>query len=111
MFPASRAGEDGDMKSVLVAAALLMEGCTLMPSDTTEWLPGPLHPALRPYHIEVGDDALAGACGNPPTMHLRLHGCALRVTEERLCIIYTKANPASWVMEHERKHCAGWDHA
>jgi hypothetical protein len=99
------------MKNVLIAAALLIEGCTALPSDTTEWLAGPLHSPLRPYHIELRDDQLASACGNPPALLLHLQGCALRVAEEDLCIIYTRANPASWVMEHERKHCAGWDHA
>ena len=99
------------MKNLLAAAAILMQGCSALPSDMTEWLPGPLHAPLRPYHIEVADDQLAGACGVTPAVHLRLHGCALRVSQDDLCIIYTRAKPASWVMEHERRHCAGWDHS
>ena len=96
------------MKYTLVAAAALAQGCSL-PPVSAEWLPEPAHPELRPYHVEIPKEQLAQACANAPA--LALHGCAVRVPQERLCIIYTTPNPEKWVMDHERKHCAGWDHS
>ena len=47
-------------------------------------------------------------CGDHSGM--RVYGCAFRVVEAKVCIIYTPPAPAAWLIEHERKHCAGWDH-
>src|SRR5688572_1089356 len=90
-----------------VAAAALLQGCAgaLVLDD---WHPQPSHPALPDRHIEVPESDLARVCGNYPGM--RLHGCAIRVVDARVCIIYTGPRPAAWLMDHERKHCAGWDH-
>ncbi|MND04329.1 hypothetical protein D3C83_245470 [compost metagenome] len=41
---------------------------------------------------------------------MQLHGCAIRVFDARVCLIYTGPQPAAWLIQHERKHCAGWDH-
>jgi hypothetical protein len=34
----------------------------------------------------------------------------MRVADANVCFIYTAPRPAAWLMAHERKHCAGWDH-
>lgn len=92
---------------VLAASAILAQGCAaqLVQDD---WHDHPSHPPLPAMHIEVAAKDLARVCGNHPGQ--RLHGCAIRVVDARVCLIYTPPQPAAWLMEHERKHCAGWDH-
>lgn len=85
----------------------LLQGCAGAPVQA-DWLAQPTHPALPPYHIEVAAADLQRTCGRYPGM--RMHGCAVRLVAENVCIIYTGPQPAAWLMEHERKHCAGWDH-
>jgi hypothetical protein len=87
--------------------ALALHGCggALVRED---WLPHPTHPQLEPRHVEVSADILARVCGQYPG--LVLYGCAVRELTARTCYIYTTPRPAAWLMEHERKHCAGWDH-
>ena len=90
-----------------VACALALQGCAgaLVQDD---WNQQPTHPALTPYHIELAERDLARTCGDHPGM--LVYGCAVRVAEANLCIIYTAPQPAAWLMVHERKHCSGWDH-
>ena len=95
------------MNKALIALAILLEGCAVAPVQSA-WLAAPTHPELRPYHVEVSEEKLARTCGDAPG--LRFYGCAVRIPEDELCIIYTRPGAAPWVMEHERKHCAGWDH-
>jgi hypothetical protein len=75
----------------------------------SDWLPGPTHSPLPAFHIELAREELPRACGNAPA--LPLHGCAVRVPEAGACIIYTTPRPPAWVLDHERRHCAGWDHS
>ena len=91
----------------IASATSLLQGCAgaLLQND---WHAAPIHPALPPHHVEIAESDLQRVCGNYPGM--RLYGCAIRVLEARTCIIYTAPKPAAWLMEHERKHCAGWDH-
>ena len=93
----------------LAAAGLaaLVQGCagTVVQDD---WHAQPTHAALPPYHVEVAEQDLPRTCGQHAGM--RVHGCAVRLVAERVCLIYTGPRPAAWLMEHERKHCAGWDH-
>lgn len=97
------------MKTTLaaIAAALLLQGCAgAMVQD--DWQDRPVHPALPAHHIEIDAAQLPRVCGNHPGM--LLHGCAVRMVKASVCLIYTGPQPAAWLMEHERKHCAGWDH-
>jgi hypothetical protein len=82
---------------------VLLSGCAMVRED---WLDHPTHPPLPPYHIEIAQADLERACGNYPGVY----GCAIRLPEDRACLIYTGPKPAPWLLEHERKHCAGWDH-
>ena len=87
-------------------AALALPGCaTLVESD---WQEQPSHSALRPYHLVVSDADLDNACQRSPGTYV--FGCAVRIPSERMCLIYTRAHPAEWIMVHERRHCDGWDH-
>ena len=93
--------------SAAIACGLLLQGCgaALVQDD---WHAHPTHPALPAHHIEVAAAELPRICGDHPGM--RLHGCAVRMVDARVCVIYTAAKPAAWLMAHERKHCDGWDH-
>lgn len=90
-----------------MACALVLQGCAgaLVQDD---WQARPIHPALPSHLIEVVEADLPRICGDHPGM--MLHGCAIRVFDARVCLIYTGPQPAAWLIEHERKHCAGWDH-
>jgi hypothetical protein len=74
-----------------------------------EWEPLASHPSLPAVFFNVDSDRIARECGNAPGVYV--HGCAQRDFSARLCRVYTRANPEDWLVEHERKHCAGWDHA
>jgi hypothetical protein len=92
---------------IAAALALALPGCAGV-GVQADWEERPTHPELPAYHVEVPAADLPRVCGSYPGMVL--HGCALRVVEARACLIYTAPGPAAWLMEHERKHCAGWDH-
>jgi hypothetical protein len=87
-------------------AALAASGCAALVQD--DWHAQANHPALPPRHIEVASADLARVCGQPAGMIV--YGCAIRVFEPRLCLVYTPPNSPAWVMAHELRHCAGWDH-
>ena len=95
------------LRLALALVSILVQGCAaqLVQDD---WHDHPSHAPLPAKHFEVSDSDLRRVCGEYPGR--RLHGCAIRVADAAVCIIYTAPQPASWIMEHERKHCAGWDH-
>lgn len=87
-------------------AALALPGCTALVEN--DWHERATHPALRPYHLVVSDADMERACG----VHRRgyVFGCALRIPADNLCLIYTRPQPAAWILAHEQWHCDGWDH-
>ena len=91
---------------VVIAGASILPGCATMVEN--DWHDRPTHASLPAHHVEVPAAELTRHCGEHPGK--RLHGCAIRVVDARVCIIYTRPQPAAWLLEHERKHCAGWDH-
>lgn len=93
--------------AVAGAAVLVLQGCGAA-GVRADWLTQATHGALRPFHVEVSAEKLASACGDAPAMGL--YGCAVRIPDERLCVIYTTPHPESWVMAHEQRHCDGFDH-
>ena len=95
------------MRTMIAVGGVLLQGCGSLVVQS-DWLDRPTHAALPYYHIELAQEELPRACGNAPA--LALHGCAVRIPEARACIIYTAPRPAAWVLDHERRHCAGWDH-
>jgi hypothetical protein len=90
---------------VVIAAAVFLPGCAGLVQD--DWQPQPSHPPLAEHHIQISQADVERVCGK---RGLHVYGCALRVAEARVCLIYTPPNPPEWLMVHERKHCAGWDH-
>ena len=88
------------------ACLVSLSGCQLMVE--ADWYPERTLPPLDPIHVEVAASQLPGLCSNQPGM--LLYGCAKRDYTARVCVIYTERDPPQWLMDHERKHCAGWDH-
>jgi hypothetical protein len=86
--------------------ALALPGCSALVEQ--DWHESPEHPPLTPYHLVVSDEGMEKACGSHPWMHV--FGCAVRVPSENACFVYTRSQPAAWLIEHENRHCGGWDH-
>ena len=93
--------------ALALAALAALSGCAVTVHE--QWDAAPKHPPLPAVNVVVAATDLAGVCGNYPGM--KLYGCAKRDYARRVCVIYTAAQPAQWLLEHERKHCDGWDHA
>jgi hypothetical protein len=90
----------------MALAALALPGCAaLVESD---WQDHPSHAPLRPLHLVIADASMDRACGRHPSRYV--YGCAVRIPSEGVCLVYTRAQPAAWILEHEYKHCDGWDH-
>lgn len=96
-------------RAALAALATTLAGCGSMAIGVQDdWQAQPSHPPLPPFNVVVAAGDLPQICGDFPGK--RLYGCAQRNYEANVCIIYTAARPAQWLLEHERKHCAGYDH-
>lgn len=96
--------------TALVAASLAsLAGCAAFDA-AEDWYPIPRHKPLPVHHITVPQGELAETCGWRPAFGQYIYGCALRVPEANVCVIYTGPNPAPWQLAHEEKHCAGYDH-
>ena len=92
--------------AAIVLAGLALPGCAAMVE--ADWQEHPSHAPLQSYHIELPDAQLGRACGERPGQYV--FGCALLIPSDRICIILTRAHPAEWIMQHEQRHCDGWDH-
>jgi len=98
-----------DMTAIAATCISLGLGaCSYLPA-TEDWEVQPSHPPLPSAFQVVDSNGIESNCGNPPGMYI--HGCAQRDYTARTCVVFTRANPAGWLIEHENKHCAGWDHA
>ena len=93
--------------TLLLPVAVALSACGGI-GVQADWEERPSHPALEPVLVEVPASKLRETCGDYPGMYL--HGCARRDYEMRTCFIYTAPRPPAWLLEHERKHCAGYDH-
>lgn len=96
------------LRRALLTALVLLSGCAVLEYEAEGWEARPSHKPLTPYYI-VSDD-VASACGIYGA-GLLTHGCARRDYASGLCIITTGPNPPEWLLVHERRHCAGFNHA
>lgn len=93
------------MKSLL--ALLLLSGCACL-GDGYTWVRSD-RPAL-PYRWQVVDqETLQARCGyragwTTNACARYLPGLCLIVAQE------SEADSPAWIVEHEKKHCAGFDH-
>lgn len=74
----------------------------------SDWQPARAHEPLPAVHFVVPAKDLPRICRTHPAA--ATYGCAFRDVPSKVCIIYTAANPPRWLMDHELKHCDGWDH-
>jgi len=87
--------------------ASLATGCATTVRE--DWESQASLPPLPTAYLVVKAGELAAYCGNYPGA--TLHGCARRDYAARKCTIVTGPQPAAWLLDHERKHCAGYDHS
>ena len=101
------------VKSILASLALF----AILPGTASaflglgvqdDWQATRTHGPLRTMHFVVPAKDLPRICHTHPAA--ATYGCAVRDRVADICLIYTAANPPQWLMEHERKHCDGWDH-
>ena len=93
-----------------LALAAAVSGCAIH-GVNEDWHAQPSFQPLPAHHVTVAESDLPRACGKGQlAAGLRLHGCAIRLIGENVCVVYTAAEPPRWLMEHELKHCAGWEH-
>jgi hypothetical protein len=101
------------MKSLLLLVSIgALPGCAQLAAQVAaeiDWEAAPRHARLEPVYVEVDPSELPRLCGNQPGA--LFFGCARREHESRRCVIVTGPRPAQWLLDHERKHCAGYDHA
>lgn len=91
-------------------APFLLSGCAALNGglDAYAWRPSPTWPALRPVWVVVGQEGLRARCGSGKA------ACVKRDLEIRVCFIYaerSRIETPRWLVEHEWKHCEGYDHA
>ena len=89
-----------------LCASLLTCACASIPHQ--EWEGQPSHAALPAAFVVVDSEGIAANCGTYPQVYV--FGCAKRLFDDRACLVFTRANPQPWLVEHEQKHCDGWDH-
>lgn len=94
-------------RAAVVCGSLFLGACASGPAYE-EWESRPSHPALPAAYVIVDSDGIAANCGTHPRLYV--FGCAKRLFDERACLVFTRANPQPWLIEHEQKHCDGYDH-
>jgi len=101
------------IRSTLASALLL----ALLPATASaflglgvrdDWQAVRAHEPMRPLHFVVPERDLPRICKTHPAA--ATYGCAVRDPASKVCLIYTAADPPQWLMEHELKHCDGYDH-
>lgn len=91
----------------LVVAVVILTGCAVNAHERVEgW------PALEPVQHYVAHNEMRNRC----MLYMRLgqspEACAEFNFSAARCDIWLSADfpPSSYVVAHERQHCAGWDH-
>lgn len=103
------------MKYLMLFVIMILQGCaSLAPKDHEYTWYKSDRPEL-PYRVEVVEEwpeDVRKYCGK----HFVLHACAVFYWEIETkiytkCVIYTKyKNMPQFLLEHEIKHCKGWNH-
>ena len=90
----------------IVSICLLLSGCA---TDQYQWKQT-RPPSEKPwvYIYALDTDTLCRGLGSKVSFALKIQGCS--IWKERGCVIVIPENPPKWLIEHEEKHCEGWDH-
>ena len=105
--PSLRSASRGSLLALAFTVLSVVEGCGHAPVKE-DWDHKATMPPLPAVYVVVAQSELEGVCGSHPGMHL--HGCAIRNFDARVCTIVTGPEPQAWLLDHEHKHCDGWDH-
>lgn len=91
------------MKFALTALSIALSGCSIMGHQKVEgW------PTLRVVEETVADEVMLARCSRYNAVPF---ACAEIFIDVGLCrITYSERFAPEWVKEHERLHCAGFDH-
>ena len=105
--PARAFGHRALVNLLAVGLAALATGCGGVMARH-DWQPQASLPPLPTAYLEVPAAELPRHCGTYSSG--TLYGCAKRDFKRRVCTVVTGPQPAAWLLNHERKHCAGYDH-
>ena len=86
---------------IRLALILLLSGCAAMDYDW-KFTSAPIHPKQWRY-VYLAD--ARKVCQN--YYPRAADACTVRGHE---CLMILPINPPRWLVEHERKHCEGWNH-
>lgn len=86
-------------------AALSLTGCAALAPDPVGWDALPSHAPLPPVLRPATRAEIALFCASPIAI-----ACAIRDYGMGLCFIIIPRHPMLDTLDHERKHCAGYDH-
>ena len=79
-------------------------------ADGYEWYKTNREP-LPVVWMPVGQEGVKAYCGPPPFKGYNIFACA--IYERETCLIIAELpedQTPRWIVEHERKHCAGFNH-
>ena len=73
--------------------------------DVTGWDQHPTYRPMAPVLRELSVADVQKHCGHDT------NGCVWRDTSTGLCYVYHGPKPHQHTIDHEKKHCAGYEHA
>lgn len=97
-------------------------GCSNMPIRNSVLIQGVYQPRPHPKIIYHYVDNVERECivqfairGEQPREGTTVRACSIvprddQLAEQPYCIIYLPKNPNPELVEHEKRHCEGWDH-
>ena len=85
---------------------LLLSGCASHQYDWKKTRPESVKPWI--YVHVIDPDLACRGFGSQAGATVRINGCA--VWKPVNCVIVLPENPPKWLIEHEERHCEGWNH-
>ena len=92
------------LRRALLLTLVALSACAALNDDAIGWEATPSHKPLSPVFRELSRADLYSKCGTNIA-------CCHRDYTTGLAWIYTEPNPPQWLVDHELKHAAGYDHA
>lgn len=85
--------------------SLLLTGCAVF-EPTYDWQHSGREPLPMTLH-QVSQDQVQALCCNTD---IYVRACAWRDYEKKFCGVFFSTMPSADDLEHEKKHCDGWNH-
>lgn len=94
---------------VLVTLLAILLGCAI-PSRDFRWDSAPTSAPLAMVElVTVRPESIFGVCYDARS-NCSAPGCSQRDYAANVCRIYITIDAPDWVIEHEVRHCEGWEH-